>query len=133
MFNWLRSWFCKDTKAKEAENTSLPATKKGEEWRLVHTIVLNITRATLTGDKEKGKFYYHLHESNQGNRRLTCSSTFPEITDSEAASKRFDDYHETVYPWLMGRYVEVEVDGAKRGVPTFNDVDGIDVQRKLSS
>jgi len=84
--------------------------KPKEDWRLVKTIKIGIIHNT---SKKEGKLYYHLFESNLGNRRTRFACTFPEV-DAEIMGKKFEDYHEKVYRWEMGR-VDPEI-------PTYNQV-----------
>jgi len=76
--------------------------KPKEDWRLVKTIVDDVSR---NSGKEKGKFYYHLFESSRGNRRVEFASTFSDL-DKEAlekAGKHFDTYQDMIYRWEHGR------------------------------
>jgi hypothetical protein len=93
-----------------------------ENWKLVKTITVDVER-TAYNKKESGSVYYHLHESDRDARKLVITSTI-EIEDLEKKAKHLADYHTTVYPWLHGRYV--------KGIPSYNDVDSIDVQTRLS-
>lgn len=114
------SWFYK------LLGRTLAAPKPKEEWRLVHTHTVKIDQTQPDRTKIPGKFYYHLSESSFGNRKCTYGATFA-MTDMqlEMSGKKFDDYHEVVYPWLSGRYI--------KDIPRFDDVPQIDVMAKLSS
>jgi hypothetical protein len=96
-----------------------------EQWKLVKSIKLEIVR----NKTDEGKFFYHLHESDRGNRKVDYTCTFPVINSKRSSLHQlaitFDDYHEQVYPWLQGRYVAV--------IPSFAEVDLLDVQAKLSA
>lgn len=96
------------------------------EWRLVKTHTVGIVRGDTKKDREEGKFYYHLYESNKGERRVEYGVTWEMSPERiRAMAVRWDDYHEVVVPWLGGRYVP--------GIPSFNDIDALDVQAKLSN
>lgn len=73
-----------------------------EKWRLVKTI----TRGVKVRESEQsGEFYFHLFESNKGNRKLEVGHTFSfHSSQNMFIAKQLDVYHETVYRWLKGRY-----------------------------
>jgi hypothetical protein len=97
--------------------------KPKEQWRLVKTLEWGATLG-----KEKGKIFVHLYESDLGNRKWECGSTFNTFVgkEHELRSKLsgIEQYHTELTPWLAKRYVP--------GIPTYSDVDALDVQDKLS-
>ncbi len=90
-----------------------------QDWRLV--ITLN-TDVKLT-DRSVARIYYHLFESNTGNKRCDIEVS-QDFSQWETAAKRLTMYQEEIFPWLHGRYV------AK--IPHYADVEALDVQKKLS-
>lgn len=93
-------------------------------YKHVYTLKISITRKQqFTGVKTNGFFYYHLYETKNGKRKVEYGSTFamdyPEVT-----GQHFTDYHDIVLPWLNHRYVP--------NIPGYNDVDMIDVEKRLS-
>lgn len=113
-----------DAMVKGYEPPPPPLPPEDPKEKLVHTISFGIERQMEHG-KKKGTFYYYLFEDKNGKRRMHAGSTLdPGATNLDMQSKLFDDYHEVIFPWLHGRYV--------KGVPSYNDVDSLDVQAKLS-
>jgi len=84
---------------------------KKQQWRLVKTIVNPVTL-----DKKEGKVYYHLFESNKGNRRIDiqCSIILPPYMNLNDQARKLESYQEKIYRWEMGR---VDPD-----IPTYNQV-----------
>ena len=76
---------------------------KKEDWRLVKTIEVAIHRNL---SEEEGKLYYHLFESNLGNRKVEyqCTLSFNDSSILEENAKRIDIYQEKIYRWEHGRY-----------------------------
>jgi len=76
---------------------------KKEKWEMVGVFNWPIYK-TKKGIKESGKTYYHLFESNKGNRRFEFSDTFgdPEYLIRPLATSS-EIYLQKIYPWLQGR------------------------------
>jgi hypothetical protein len=101
-----------------------------EDWRLVISIPDNIIATQpdiITGIKETGFLYYHLFESDRGNRKVTFSCTISDIPEKrlESRAKEFPLYQTKIYRWLMGRrdpeipsYKDTEIED------TFNALKG---------
>ena len=71
-----------------------------EDWRLVKTC-----DSSATYDQKNGKVYFHLFESNKGNRRVEITSTFnnikPTVLQKHAECSSL--YQERIYRWQQGR------------------------------
>jgi len=95
---------------------------------LVHTLELTITINYVNQFKEVSytendvMFRIHLFESNKGKRRyeVFCTSS---RCDAQGIVKRQTEFHDIVYPWLHGRYVE--------GIPHYTQVAAEDLMKKL--
>lgn len=94
---------------------------KKPDWKMVKTIKIAIHDTFNPSDE--GFAYYHLYESEYGKRRVEFASTM-KVRDVSAMCKRLEDYQDIVLPWLSGRYV--------KGIPSYSDVDGLDVINRLS-
>jgi hypothetical protein len=83
-----------------------------EEWRLVKTITDDIEQRFT---KRNGKLYYHLFESNKGNRTVEFACTL-DINKEQLCenAKRLITYQEKIFRWVNGR---VDPD-----IPTYNQV-----------
>jgi hypothetical protein len=98
---------------------------KKEVWRLVHTLSVQVSiTAKISRKEETGEVYFHLMESNFGNRKYSVGASTSGLNRLEDDVKHLRVFHDTVFPWLHGRYVT--------GIPSYNDVDALDVQKKLS-
>lgn len=95
---------------------------------LVHTVEMTINinhvnqhRETLYRETDV-MFRVHLFETNKGKRRyeIFCTST---NCNAEGIVKRQPEFHDIVYPWLHGRYVE--------GVPHYTQIEAEDLMKKL--
>ena len=85
--------------------------KPKERWRLVKTIMVHVGRGGVSG--EKGKLYYHLHESDLGNRKVEYACTISGV-DAESGGRLLDVYQETIYRWEHGR--------ADPEIPRYGDI-----------
>lgn len=74
---------------------------KREDWRLVKTISRDVKH-----DRVSGKLYFHLFESDKGNRKVEIKTTLelPSYINLTDSAKRFDVYQEKIYRWEHGRY-----------------------------
>ncbi len=84
------------------------------KWKMVKTI-----RVTQNYDP----YFIHLFESETGKRRweVTAPSKMFNIKPTVVG---LNLYHETIYPWLHGRYV--------KSIPLYSDIDSIEVFERLS-
>ena len=90
--------------------------------KLVHTMKLPIVRSI---SKEKGFLVVHFYETQSGGKRLSLSSinfTIQEKTARELL-ETFEEYHDIIVPWMAGRYTP--------DIPTYEDIDQIDLMEKL--
>lgn len=96
---------------------------------LVHTVIetININYVNQYGEvssrEEDVVFRVHLFETNKGHRRYEIFCTSSKCNASSVLKKQ-DVYHEQIYPWLHGRYVE--------GIPHYTQVASEDLMKKLS-
>jgi hypothetical protein len=76
-----------------------------QDWRLMTTLECGVSLSNRGIVSDHGKLYYHLLESDKGQRKIELGCTLV-LNDNEIflASRRMPLYHETVYPWLKGRY-----------------------------
>lgn len=72
---------------------------KKQQWRLVKTIINPVKL-----NKIDGNVYYHLFESDKGNRRIDiqCSITLPYM-DLDEQARKLETYQVKIYRWEMGR------------------------------
>jgi hypothetical protein len=96
--------------------------KPKEDWRLVTTLAWDALHNKTT----KIVVFVHLYESNEGNRKYKVGSTLSgwSTDDLEKGIVHLESYHTTLVPWLEHRFVP--------NIPRYHDVEGIDVQRKLT-
>lgn len=82
-----------------------------ERWCLVKTISEDVAL-----NSKKGKIYFHLHESDRGNRKVEIASTLelPSYLKLDECAKRFEVYQEKIYRWENGR---VDPD-----IPRYNQI-----------
>lgn len=79
----------------------IPLISHSEKLRLVKTSVWN---THLKNHDNEGKFYIHLFESNKGSRSIEIETTYTGIGNPMYIIKQYELYHNTVYPWLKGKY-----------------------------
>jgi hypothetical protein len=94
------------------------------DWRLVHTKSSDVQIRVSDGTRVSGVMYFYLFESDLGTRKWEGACTVPNV-DCVFLAGQMAYYHETVYPWLRGRYVP--------GILQYNEVEAADVQKKLST
>lgn len=95
---------------------------------LVHTIEMIITinyvnqYRSISHTEDDVRFRVHLFESNKGKRRyeVFCTSS---RCDAAGIVKKQAEFHDVIYPWLHGRYVE--------GIPHYTQVAAEDLMKKL--
>ncbi len=75
-----------------------------EDWRLVKTIAEPVHREL--DSSVRGIMYYHLFESNFGNRKCEYANTIDGYTTVELHiyANNFTVYQTKVYRWLKGRF-----------------------------
>lgn len=99
--------------------------KEVDDWKLVKTLKIN---SLMTSKKSPNGVqcwtYFHLHESKFGKRKYEFTSTYPSNFDPDV-KKGLTEYHETVFPWVNGRYFP--------DIPRYQDMELINVQEKLSA
>lgn len=71
---------------------------KREKWALVMTITHNIHI-----NERPGTFYFHLYESNLGNRKVKFSSTVRDVSNLLYIANQLPMYHEKILRWEAGR------------------------------
>lgn len=78
--------------------------KRKEDWLLVKTITEEVAR--VQDQDDTGKAYFHLFESDKGNRRVEYSSTLRHASQESLIYnlKRLDIYQGKIYRWEMGRH-----------------------------
>lgn len=93
--------------------TDLFTNKPKEDWRLVKTITM---KCRVGEEHPNEKVYYHLFESDRGNRRVEIKGTANAVASSnwEIFKESNDTYQETIYPWVNGRM--------NTDIPTYGDV-----------
>jgi len=79
-----------------------------KDWRLVKTLSVDvsysISKRGIQISSETGKTYFHLFESNLGDRKVDFQSTVKldqGQLETDARGERL--YQERIYPWLKGR------------------------------
>lgn len=103
MFSWLKSKLVR------------------EDWRLVHTITTSADVGTSTY-----KFYFHLYESNKGNRKCVPLCTVPADqmrTGIDYLINQMSVFLGQIHRWVSGRY--------DPNIPTYNQVPEEDLVNAL--
>ena len=73
-----------------------------EDWRLVKSFDVEITQTFTHKD---GKLYFHLFESNLGNRRVEFACSIDMENEALAKNARRVEFYQTrIYRWEQGRY-----------------------------
>lgn len=77
--------------------------KPKEQWRLVKTLTESVEQPQMN---RTGKAFFHLFESNRGNRRVEFDcSLYVSTKDTMIESlRRLELYQSKIYRWEMGRY-----------------------------
>ncbi len=75
---------------------------KEQHWRLVKTIEHPIS---ITGSNEKGILFFHLFESDIGNRKISLATTISGFNSDtlKEQTARLNIYQTKIYRWEMGR------------------------------
>jgi hypothetical protein len=92
---------------------------KNEKQR--YSLVMSIPYPVTIGGK-KCIIYYHLYESNIGNRSMECTCTNANI-DARDYVKCTTLYNEKIHRWLEGRY--------DPEIPAYSELSQEDVMNKL--
>jgi hypothetical protein len=85
-----------------------------EQWRLVATVSdpdeyahYTVNRIGERKDRGRFSFFYHLFESDRGNRRVEIAHTLTTASrnyDATKTAKNSEFYHTKIYRWEQGRY-----------------------------
>lgn len=103
--------------------SKLTPRKKLINWRLVHTIKSNCVFTNEFGDKKDCISYFFFYESDKGARRYEYQTNI-NVKKGEIKYEMLDDYYDIVYPWVNGKF--------NPNIPSYNDMDVLDVEAKLS-
>jgi len=100
--------------------------KEKEVWRMCISLKYPCGIVVGAGSRkeQEGQLYYHLFESNLGNRRVQARAS-AEV--SQAATDKFakstDFYHQKIYRWLAGRN--------DPDIPRFTEIDAAETMHYL--
>ena len=71
-----------------------------EKYKLVKTITRKVNVHT---PKSSGTFYFHLFESNRGNRKVELGTDLQGVVGPlQGLANQIPEYHNIVYPWVNG-------------------------------
>ncbi len=87
--------------------------REKENWRLVKSIAHSIR---LSDESSKtGSAYFHLFESEKGNRKVDITVTLDGFRgDPERSAKKLPIYQTKIYRWVNGRY--------DPDIPRYNEI-----------